>query len=168
MSVRSISTNDCSQRDYEEETKRILDRLASVAPQTSQWARSCTGIPESVAPYVSKPIKMEPMQMKDGKITVWELSRVHAMSIPMDKDGCMAVFRMSISLCNTAPFRRLKLDIPFTGANYVSVGCGCQEILGEASYAAQITAMRNKMQATKDTCAKHFATWVDEFQREYF
>jgi hypothetical protein len=168
LDVKSISTNDCSQRDYDDEEKRILDKLASIEPQTSQWASSCTSVPESVKPYISKPVDKPPMQMKKGKVTVWELSKIHARSVPMEKDGCLAEFTMSISLCNTAPLKRIKLDIPFTGAQYLSVGCGCQEIIGEATYSAQILGMANKMQATQDTCAKHFTSWVQDFHQQYF
>lgn len=168
LNVRSMSLSDCTKRDYTDESTRILDKLKSIETQSGQWATSCTGIPESAAPYKSKPIPSPRINMKNGKSTVWEMKRVHAMTIPMQEDGCAADFTMAISLCNTAPFKKMIMQIPFTGAQWVTVGCGCQEVLGHSFYNAQIAAMENKMQATQDTCAKHFATWVNDFHHQYY
>jgi len=168
VNLRSMSRSDCSKSDYADESKRILDRLATFAPETSQWATSCTGMPESAAPYETKSVPVKPLAMKNGELTVWRLKEVHAMSVPMEQDGCAADFSMGISLCNTAPFKKVIMQIPFSGARFVTVGCGCQEILARSFYNAQITAMENKMQATQDTCAKHFATWVNDFHHKYY
>lgn len=168
MTFRSLSTSDCSSGDYDAEGKRILAKLGSISEQTSQWAASCTGIPESAKPYVSKMKQPSKLEMKDGKAIVWKLSEIHSMSMSMDKDGCDADFTMAVSVCNTAPFKRLVLEVPFTGVKYVTVGCGCQEILARATYDAQIKAMENKMQATQDTCAKHFVKWTHDFNNQYF
>merc|ERR1711865_1159262 len=89
-------------------------------------------------------------------------------SISKDADGCKYVFMMSISVCKTAPYREMVLQIPSIGSQFKKIGCGCQEMLVRANYEAKIVGMENRMKSTQSTCAANFAKWTLHFQEEYF
>jgi len=165
---RSLSRSDCDASAYRKEGQMILARLGAMKEQTSQWLSTCSSVPESAKPYVSKPKIPLGLKMTNGKTTVWETAVLHSWSVPHEQDGCVASFTMAVSVCNTAPFKRLVLRVPFTGEQYKTVGCGCQEVLARAGYNGQITLMENKMKPTQVLCAKHFAHWNSDFQNNYF
>jgi len=139
-----------------------------MSDHTSQWLSKCSSVPESPDLYVAKPTITKGLQMMAGDAIVWKLKVMHSFTVPRDADGCAATFIMSLSVCNTAPFKRLVLSIPFTGEQYKTVGCGCQEVLAQATYSGQVLLMTNKMQSTQALCATHFAKWNKDFQHNYF
>merc|ERR1711865_358725 len=168
LETKSITLNDCGAKEYQQEGSKVIATLTSMAGKTEEWVAACAGMRESSRPYITKPIIPANLVMKNGKNTVWELDGIHAQSISKDADGCKYVFMMSISVCKTAPYREMVLQIPSIGSQFKKIGCGCQEMLVRANYEAKIVGMENRMKSTQSTCAANFAKWTLHFQEEYF
>jgi hypothetical protein len=168
IQTKSLTMNDCDDKEYKQEGSKILALLTSMASATSQWATSCSGLRESAEPYIIKPQIPEDLKMKNGKVTIWEMDGIHAQTLAKKEDGCIYEFTMSMGICKTPPFRDMVLKIPSIGSQLKTVGCGCQEMLVHVKYNAQMVGMENKMQATQDVCAANFAKWTLHYQKEYF
>lgn len=168
LQARSISRSDCAASAYATEGKAIVAKLESMAAQSTKWASTCTAFKSSHRPYMTKALPVEPLNLKSDAQTVWQTKNIHSLTVTREAGGCHATFTMALSVCSTAPFKHLTMDVPFTGTNVVRAGCGCQEVLAKAAYSGQIRSMPNMMRATQEKCAAQFAKWNLEFQKEYF
>lgn len=165
---RSLSRSDCDASQYQDEGSAVLKRISKLGDHTTQWLQTCASVPESSKVFQSKPLQPKGIKMRKGKAIVWETSVLHGLTVPKEADGCFASFSMSVSVCNSAPFKRMILRVPFTGEVYKTIGCGCQEVLARAGYNGQITLMENKMKPMQKLCAKHFEKWNSDFMSNYF
>jgi hypothetical protein len=168
VSARSIATSDCEMSDYKLESKTILDRLLARQEHTEQFLQTCASVFESSRPYKTTAPRPGELVLKNEGSTVWETKSLHSLSLPMQADGCEANFVMKLSVCRTSPFKHMTVDVPFSGKHYLNVGCGCQEIIAEVTYNGQVSRMPNKMKSTQKLCAKHFAKWNMDFQKNYY
>merc|ERR1711966_47429 len=58
--------------------------------------------------------------------------------------------------------------VPKKGYDIVKVGCGCQQIRVQVSYAGQIAKMKNQLRETQKKCNKLFMNWNTQFFEETF